>query len=81
MCHTALHLKSIPDSNMGTGQISGFTTMDDFLVRFGQHDASGYYFSNVRQGLIVGLVSLILCKFSCISSALYSYPISCLSVP
>lgn len=41
-----------------TGQISGFTTMDDFLMRFGQHNAGGYYFSNVRQGLIVGLLSI-----------------------
>lgn len=40
-----------------TGQISGFETMSDFEMRFAQHDASGYYFSNVRSGLIVGLVS------------------------
>lgn len=32
--------------------------MDDFLQRFGQEQADGSYaFSNVRSGLIVGLVS------------------------
>lgn len=43
-----------------TGQISGFTTMKDFSLRFGELDeATGNYgFSNVRSGLIVGLVSL-----------------------
>lgn len=46
-----------------TGQISGFLEMDVFLRRFGQRsndlvaNPSGYYFSNVRSGLIVGLVS------------------------
>lgn len=43
---------------MATGQISGFETMHDFQVRFAQHDESGYYFSNVRSGLIVGLMSI-----------------------
>jgi SP family sugar:H+ symporter-like MFS transporter len=46
-----------------TGQISGFLEMNVFLERFGEPTAvtpnhpSGYYFSNVRSGLIVGLVS------------------------
>lgn len=40
-----------------TGQISGFLAMPDFLARFGQrHSDNTYYFSNVRSGLIVGLV-------------------------
>lgn len=40
-----------------TGQISGFLGMEEFLMRFGQrNDAGEYYFSNVRSGLIVGLV-------------------------
>ena len=42
-----------------TGQISGFLAMPDFLRRFGQrHDNGTYYFSNVRSGLIVGLLSI-----------------------
>ncbi len=41
-----------------TGQISGFLAMPDFLERFGQRHHDGtYYFSNVRSGLIVGMVS------------------------
>lgn len=46
-----------------TGQISGFLEMDVFLQRFGERSTdlvtnpSGYYFSNVRSGLIVGLVN------------------------
>lgn len=41
-----------------TGQISGFTTMKDFSMRFGElNELTGSYeFSNVRSGLIVGLV-------------------------
>lgn len=40
-----------------TGQISGFLEMEDFLRRYGQLGADGeYHFSNVRSGLIVGLV-------------------------
>jgi SP family sugar:H+ symporter-like MFS transporter len=45
-----------------TGQISGFLEMDVFLRRFGEYvgvsdnSPSGYAFSNVRSGLIVGLV-------------------------
>lgn len=42
-----------------TGQISGFLQMPDFLSRFGQRDANGNpYFSNVRSGLIVALLSI-----------------------
>jgi sugar porter (SP) family MFS transporter len=43
-----------------TGQISGFLGMQNFLERFGQfNDNTGeYYFSNVRVGLIVGLLSI-----------------------
>lgn len=47
-----------------TGQISGFLEMDVFLRRFGQPSTdlvthpNGFYFTNVRSGLIVGLVCL-----------------------
>ncbi|PNH46876.1 hypothetical protein VD0004_g1325 [Verticillium dahliae] len=42
-----------------TGQISGFLEMPDFLERFGQINSEGeYYFSNVRSGLIVALLSI-----------------------
>ncbi|KAL5119606.1 hexose transporter hxt5 [Pleosporales sp. CAS-2024a] len=42
-----------------TGQISGFLGMKDFVRRFGQRHADGtYYFSNVRSGLIVALLSI-----------------------
>ncbi|KAI9934831.1 hypothetical protein AWENTII_005638 [Aspergillus wentii] len=42
-----------------TGQISGFTTMPDFKTRFAERQPSGeYVFSNVRNGLIVGLLSI-----------------------
>lgn len=41
-----------------TGQISGFLGMPDFLERFGQQHSDGtFYFSNVRSGLIVAMVS------------------------
>jgi SP family sugar:H+ symporter-like MFS transporter len=42
-----------------TGQISGFMPMKDFSMRFGElnEDTGTYAFSNVRSGLIVGLVS------------------------
>lgn len=41
-----------------TGQISGFLDMKDYMQRFGQlNDKGEYYFSNVRSGLIVSLVS------------------------
>lgn len=42
-----------------TGQISGFLEMKDFLRRFGQRRRNGTpYFSNVRSGLIVALLSI-----------------------
>ncbi len=42
-----------------TGQISGFLEMDNFLQRFGETREDGTkYFSNVRAGLIVGLLSI-----------------------
>jgi SP family sugar:H+ symporter-like MFS transporter len=42
-----------------TGQISGFLEMEDFLRRFGELNSDGtYYFSNVRSGLIVALLSI-----------------------
>ncbi|PKY01434.1 monosaccharide transporter [Aspergillus campestris IBT 28561] len=42
-----------------TGQISGFTTMADFKQRFAERLPNGeYHFSNVRNGLIVGLLSI-----------------------
>ncbi|KAJ5247592.1 hypothetical protein N7468_002575 [Penicillium chermesinum] len=42
-----------------TGQISGFLEMKDFLQRYGQIGKNGtYHFSNVRSGLIVGLLSI-----------------------
>lgn len=42
-----------------TGQISGFLGMVDFLRRFGmRHEDGTYYFSNVRSGLIVALLSI-----------------------
>lgn len=42
-----------------TGQISGFLEMPNFLQRFGQLNSQGvYYFSNVRTGLIVALLSI-----------------------
>lgn len=41
-----------------TGQISGFLEMPNFLERYGEQGPDGTYtFSNVRSGLIVGLVS------------------------
>lgn len=40
-----------------TGQISGFLAMKNYQHRYGQPHGDGkYYFSNVRSGLIVGLV-------------------------
>ena len=45
-------------TKMIAGQISGFLAMKDFLKRFGQLQTDGTYaFSDVRSGLIVGLVS------------------------
>ncbi|CCF57013.1 hypothetical protein KAFR_0C00180 [Kazachstania africana CBS 2517] len=53
-----------------TGSISGITNQTDFLQRFAQHHKDGTYeFSNVRKGLVVGIVNIgaafggiILCK-------------------
>lgn len=39
-----------------TGQISGFLEMNNFLNYFGQGPENHKHFSNVRSGLIVGLV-------------------------
>lgn len=48
-----------------TGQISGFLEMPNFLMRFGQKKADGkYYFSDVRSGLIVAMVSPVLSQFT-----------------
>lgn len=42
-----------------TGQISGFLEMPDFLERFGMRHSNGeLYFSTVRSGLIVALLSI-----------------------
>ncbi|OOQ83430.1 High-affinity fructose transporter ght6 [Penicillium brasilianum] len=42
-----------------TGQISGFLEMKNFLQRYGEPGPDGTYkFSNVRSGLIVGLLSI-----------------------
>ena len=42
-----------------TGQISGILEMKDFLQRFGELQSDGTYsFSNVRSGLIVGMVRI-----------------------
>ncbi|KIW95822.1 uncharacterized protein Z519_02886 [Cladophialophora bantiana CBS 173.52] len=42
-----------------TGQISGFLAMPDFLRRFGlRHSDGTFYFSNVRSGLIVAMLSI-----------------------
>jgi SP family sugar:H+ symporter-like MFS transporter len=41
-----------------TGQISGFLAMQVFKENFGELQSDGsYYFSDVRSGLIVALVS------------------------
>ena len=56
-----------------TGQISGFLEMPVFLMRFGEKttvsdtNPTGYYFSNVRSGLIVALVCFVLPmeRFAC----------------
>jgi len=61
-----------------TGQISGFLVMKDYLSRFAQYSPSSsakngvpYAFSNVREGLIVGLLSI-----GCLIGALIAAPIS-----
>ncbi|MCJ1244370.1 hexose transporter hxt1 [Trapelia coarctata] len=42
------------------GQIGGFLATPDFLARFGEYDplTQSYYFSNVRAGLVVGLLAI-----------------------
>tara|TARA_R110002060_G_scaffold13705_4_gene19414 strand:- start:75 stop:521 length:447 start_codon:yes stop_codon:yes gene_type:complete len=66
-----------------TGQISGFLEMEVFLERFGQRTEVsekypyGYYFTNVRSGLIVALVSFINKHQPKVAAANFS---SCLSV-
>lgn len=42
------------------GQIGGFLATPDFLARFGEYDphTHSYYFSNVRAGLVVGLLAI-----------------------
>jgi hypothetical protein len=46
-------------SGYDTGQISDILLMPDFLQRFGNPDgAGGYSFSNWKEGLIVGLLSI-----------------------
>ena len=55
-----IYVKTSTDCS--SGQISGFLEMRVFLEAFGEKSTdleahpSGYYFSNVRSGLIVGLV-------------------------
>lgn len=45
-----------------TGTISGYISMDEFLLHFGQvHEDGTYYLSNVRSGLIVSMVSIGAC--------------------
>jgi SP family sugar:H+ symporter-like MFS transporter len=60
-----------------TGQISGFLGMENFQRRFGQRnsDGSGYHFSNVRSGLIVALVSILL-FIGGSNLTFYSYPLA-----
>ena len=41
-----------------TGQISGFQDMDNYLQRYGQYIDGSWQFSNVRSGLIVGMLSI-----------------------
>ncbi|KAE8547883.1 hypothetical protein EYB25_009676 [Talaromyces marneffei] len=41
-----------------TGQISGFLQMEDFLYSFGEWNGEKYEFSDVRSGLITGLLSI-----------------------
>lgn len=41
-----------------TGQISGFQDMSDYLHRFGVEQDGSYVFTNVRSGLIVGILSI-----------------------
>lgn len=61
-----------------TGQISGFLEMNNFLLRYGEPGpgttpGTTHHFTNVRAGLIVGLVSLIPYWLPHISDTTYSY--------
>ena len=52
-------LTCIVFSGYDTGQISDILLMDDFRQRFGQlHPDGSYAFSNAREGLIVGMLSI-----------------------
>lgn len=46
-----------------TGQISGFLQMEDFLYNFGEWNGEKYAFTNVRSGLITGLVRILFSSF------------------
>ncbi|OEJ81064.1 Hexose transporter 2, partial [Hanseniaspora osmophila] len=41
-----------------TGSISGFVAMSGFKERYGSHNSSGYYLSNVRTGLMVSIFNI-----------------------
>lgn len=61
-----------------TGQISGYLEMSVFLERFGQRTTdleahpTGYYFTHVRNGLVVALVRLV--PFHCSKRASHQAP-------
>jgi SP family sugar:H+ symporter-like MFS transporter len=61
---TAILRLLLTTSGYDTGQISGFLEMPVFLERFGERTGNlteyptGFYFTNVRSGLIVALVCL-----------------------
>ena len=59
MVQSLLSVLTCSSFGYDTGQISGFLAMPNFLERFGQYNsqAGKYYFSNVRSGLIVAMVS------------------------
>ncbi|KAL6946484.1 Hexose transporter 2 [Hanseniaspora osmophila] len=41
-----------------TGSIGGFVAMSGFKEKYGSHNSSGYYLSNVRTGLIVSIFNI-----------------------
>lgn len=56
---TMTDITNSSNSGYDTGQISDILLMEDFLQRFAQHQPDGTYkFSNVREGLIVGMLSI-----------------------
>lgn len=58
-----------------TGQISGFLEMNNFLKRYGEQGKGGTYsFSDVRAGVIVGLVCELLTPLSRCHSRMNSCP-------